>query len=280
MDDVTFRTLGLLPLVFVALGAAWTAGATTVLGSAESFAVLGASTVTNTGATTITGDLGVSPGTSITGLGSVTITGTIDAGDAAAMAAQGDAQAAFTALSSLSPTEDLSGQDLGGMTLTPGVYAFSSSAQLTGALVLDFATDRSGTFVFQIASTLTTAASSTVSLVDDGVGAGVYWQVGSSATLGGGAVLVGDVLADQSITLDSGTAICGRAIALGGAVTLDANAVSVSCGTAAAVGPLDVNEGSAVPESSTWAMTLMGVALLGATLRTGAAHVAVPNPRS
>jgi type VI secretion system secreted protein VgrG len=198
------------------------------LGSAASFAVLGASTVTNTGATTISGSLGVSPGLAITGFPpGIVIGGTTHAGDAVALQAQTDVGTAYDLLSAEACSADLTGKDLGGMTLTPGVYCFSSSAQLTGDLVLDAAGRADAVFVFKMASTLTTASHASVRMINGGSECGVFWQVGSSATLGTGTELVGNVLALASITLTTGVKVSGRALARTGAVTMDTNAVSL-----------------------------------------------------
>ncbi|MGD0232081.1 MAG: ice-binding family protein, partial [Syntrophorhabdales bacterium] len=172
------------------------------LGTAQSFAILAGSTVTNTGPTAVVGNLGVSSGTAVTGFPPGIVTGgTIHAADAVALQAQGDTTTAYNDLAGQACNFDLTGQDLGGKTLVPGVYCFSSSAQLTGALTLDAGGDPSAVWVFKIGSTLTTASGSSVLLINSAQQCNVFWQVGSSATIGTSSTFVGDILALTSITL-------------------------------------------------------------------------------
>ena len=201
-------------------------------GSAVSFAVLGSSTVTNTGPTIVSGDLGLSPGTAVTGFPPGLVSnGAIHAADAVAMQARDDANTAYVSAAGQPCDVDLSGQDLGGLTLVPGVYCFSSSAQLTGSLVLDGKGDPNAVFIFQVGSALTTATDSSVSVLG-GSGCNVYWQVGSSATLGVRTHFVGNILALTSITLTTGATLAGQALAHDGAVTLDSNDVTLAVCTA------------------------------------------------
>ena len=206
-----------------------------VLGSAKTFAVLAGSTVTNTNATTVNGNLGVSPGLAITGFPpGIVIGGTVHAGDAVALQAQTDTTAAYGVLASAACDVDLTGKDLGGLTLKPGVYCFSASAQLTGALVLDAEGRADASFVFQTVSTLTTASNASVRVIGGGSACRVFWKVGSSATLGTETAFVGSVLALTSISLTHGATVSGRALARNGAVTMDDNAVDMgACGSAA-----------------------------------------------
>jgi hypothetical protein len=241
------------------------ANAQTVLGTAQQFGVLGASTVTNTGPTTIDRSLGVYSGLAITGLSSITVGGSVHQGDAIAQQAQSDARSAYTSLGLLPFTTDLSGHDLGGMTLTPGVYFFSSTAQLTGDLFLDFLGNAGSKFVFQIGSALTTASGSTVSALHGGPFAEVFWLLGSSGTLGTGSTFQGTIIADQDISITTGAKIlCGRAIAMVGQVSMDTNVISSDCAsTSVPVTP--------TPEPATLGLLAFGcVALCGVVRRRGA----------
>ena len=197
-----------------------------MLGSADSFAVLGGSTVTSTGNTVLNGNLGVYPGPAITGFPPGIVNGTTYAGGSVAKQAQIDALAAYTVLIGETPTQDLTDQNLGLLILTPGVYHFASGAQLTGILQLDGQNNPNARFDFQIGSTLVTASSASVLLINGAQAGNVYWQVGSSATLGTETLFFGSILADQSITLNTRANIDGRAFALNGAVTLDGNVIT------------------------------------------------------
>jgi Ice-binding-like len=225
------------------------------LGTAQSFAVLGGSTVTNTGPSVITGDLGVSPGTAITGFPPGTVTGTIHAADAVALQAQNDVTTQYNALASAACSADLTGQDLGGLTLIPGIYCFSSSAQLTGTLTLNAQGNANAAFIFKTGSTLTTASGSSVVMINGGNPCGVAWQIGSSATLGTTTSFIGNLIALQSITLNTGANIIGRALARNGAVTLDTNNVSFAACSVGG-GPPSLPP-PPVPALATWAMIVL-----------------------
>ena len=235
------------------------------LAQLSSFAVLAGSTVTNTATPTmVIGNLGVSPGSAVTGFPPGTVTGgTIHAGDAAAATAQGDLTTTYNNLAGMACNTNLTGQDLGGLTLTPGVYCFSTSAQLTGALTLDAQGDPNAVFVFQIGSTLTTASAASVLLINGGSNCGVFWQVGSSATLGTGTALMGSIVALTSITLNTGASVGGRVLARNGAVTLDDNDVALCTGgpNGGGGGPLILPFTAAVPTLSPWALVVLAVLL-------------------
>jgi len=250
------------------------------LGSAQSFAVVGGSTVTNTGSTTVTGDLGVSPGSAVTGFPPGTVTGgTIHRGDAEAAQAQGGITTAYNSLASQACTADLTGQDLGGKTLTPGVYCFSSSAQLTGPVTLDSLGNANAVFVFKVGSTLTTASGSLVRVVNGGSPCNVFWQVGSSATLGTTTAFAGNILALTSITLTTGANLTGRALARNGAVTLDSNHVSGCAAGAATATPTAATTAGPGATQTAVAATATAIATLPPATRTaivGATQTAVP----
>jgi hypothetical protein len=201
------------------------------LNSAEPFAVLGASAVTNTGGTIVTGDLGISGASPVTGFPPGVLNGNLyDIAHPNAVAANAALGVAYLAAEGAVCGTPLTGFDLGTLpTLVPGVYCFTSGAPLTGTLVLDAQNDPDAQFIFQIASTLVTATNSSVVVINPSATFQVVWQVGSSATLGTGTAFVGNILAKTSITLTTGASLSGRALARDGAVTMDTNAVS--CGS-------------------------------------------------
>lgn len=227
------RNSGIL-LAIVALAtvlvAAPAAFAQISLGTAQSFAVLGGQSVTNTGTSVVTGNVGVSPGTSVTGFPpGVVVGGAIHSADGVAGQAQSDLTTAYNAVAGTPCTVDLTGQNLGGLVLTPGVYCFTSSAFLTGTLTLNMQGNPAATFLFRIGSTLTTASASSVLLTNSGgttCPPNIFWQVGSSATLGTTSAFTGNILALTSITLTTGTNLNGRALARNGSVTLDTNTIT------------------------------------------------------
>jgi protocatechuate 3,4-dioxygenase beta subunit len=197
------------------------------LGTAGNFAVLSGQTITNTDPSVISGNVGLSPGTAVTGFPPGTVNnGTIHTADAVASQAQIDLTTAYNAVAGEAVTSDLTGQNLGGLTLTPGVYHFSSSAQLTGVLTLNAEGNPDAEFDFQIGSTLTTASNSSVVMINGGIPCDVVWQVGSSATLGTTTAFEGHILALTSITVQTGASVQGSVLARNGSVTLDDNVIN------------------------------------------------------
>ncbi len=232
-----------------------------VLGAADLFSVLGAQSVTNTGATVLAGDLGVSPGSSLVGFPPGKVGGSTHKGDTLANTAETNALAGYNTLHALTPTLTLSAI-VGNLTLTPGVYDFSSAGLLTGNLILNFNGESNKSFVFQTGSSLITASGSVVSLLNEGTNDSVYWAVGSSAVLGTITSFEGNILALQSVTLDTGATIgCGNAIALHGAVTLDSNTIGGSCATGDSTGTPTPTT-SPVPEPAS--LGLVAIGMMGA----------------
>jgi hypothetical protein len=225
--------LGLLcSLLFAgnALGATATVG----LGTAASFSVLGGSTVTNTGPTTMFGDLGLSPGSSVTGAPHVL--GETHVDDAVAIGAKNALTAAYDNAASR-PSNGSAGTDLSGQVFLPGVRTASSSLLLSsGSVTLDAEGDPDAVFIFQIGSTLITGSNTTVLLTGGAQACNVFWQVGSSATLGTGTSFVGTIMASATITANTAATIHGRLLASTGAVNLDTNTITTSMCASSASG--------------------------------------------
>jgi hypothetical protein len=214
------------------------------LGTADPFAVLAGSTVTNTGPSTINGSLGVSPGAAVTGFPPGKVNGTIHAADAGAGQAKSDLTIAYNSAAGRTPAATVSG-DLGGRTLTAGVYKSASSLGLTGALTLNAQGDPNAVFIFQAGSTLTTASGSHVNLINGAQACNVFWKIGSSATLGTGSVFAGNILALTSISMNNAVTVHGRALARNGAVTLINDTITTAaCATGAGSGGTGGSGGS------------------------------------
>ena len=255
-----------LGLMFFSSGAN---GQAVSLGEAGNFIIVSSQGVTNAGPTIVNGNIALSPLTTLTGFdvstpaGPGVINGNVHYNDAIAMRAQNNALTAYNTLAGMAylPANDLTGLDLGGRTLTPGVYHFDTSAGLTGNLTLDTLSDPNAVFVFQIGSTLTTATSSSLTVIGAGAATpNIFWQVGSSATLNSGTIFGGNILALASVSMGTGSnLINGRALALNGAVTLLSNSLSAPSVILAAPGRYWNGSSSNLWSDFNWSSTVDGL---------------------
>lgn len=200
---------------------------TVILGGAANFAILAGSGVTNTGATNITGDLGLSPGTSVGGFPPGILVGTLHINDIISNQAKLDLTAAYNDAAGRTSTDivTISG-NIGGLTLSPGLYKSTSSLAISsGDLTFDAKGNANAVFIIQIASSLTTTSGRKVILIGGASASNIFWQVGSSATLGSTSTFKGTILAMQSVSLLTGASLNGKALARTGAVTLQGNAI-------------------------------------------------------
>jgi hypothetical protein len=241
------------------------------LGTAGAFAVLAATGITNTGATTITGDVGSHPTASMTGFGTVVLTGTNHGGDAVTQGAKAALTTAYGVAAGATPVTVVAGGTLGGKTLVGGVYAANGvTLDLTGTLTLDGQNDPDSVWVFQATSDLITASSSVVTFINGGQPCNVFWQVVSSASLGSGSTFVGTIMALTSITMDSGVTLSGRALARNGSVTLINDTITTpTCSSppnTSVGGPDEIPLGSVL-------FALAAIGLMGALILTNVLRV-------
>jgi hypothetical protein len=235
------------------------------LGNAAPFAVLAGTTVTNTGPSVISGDVGVSPGKAVTGFppGQVK-NGTVHKGDAVAAGAQSGLTTAYNDAAGRTPATVEANPDLGGKTLAPGVYKVASAMSLTGTVTLDGQSNPSAVFIFQAGSTLITASHSTVKLIGGAQACNVFWQVGSSATLGTNTTFVGTIMALTSASVQTGASVAGRVLARNGQVSLDDNTVTVPICTTATTTSTTSNTTAGATATTTPAVIPKGVPETGA----------------
>ena len=271
------RTIGLAAILAAFLaGPAFAASGTVGLGTAGGYAILAASTITNTGPTTIAGDVGLHPGSSVTGFNTVTLSGSQHVADAAALQAKNDLVTAYNDAAGRPSTTVPA--ELGGSILKTGAYN-SGSFGLTGTLTLDAEGVPTAVFVFQAASSLTTASGSSVALINGAQACNVFWQVGSSATLGTSTSFKGSILALASITLTTGAKLEGRALARNGAVTLDTNVITrPGCSTTVVpttVAPTGLAPTSTSGPANDGSSSVPSLMLLAAGLAAAAAFVTI-----
>lgn len=261
-------TVLLVVMLVTAAFASSAQAASAPLGTADTFAVLAGSTVTNTGPSVISGDVGLSPGSSVTGFPPGTVTnGTIHVADGVASQAQSDLTTAYNVFAGQPSSATISG-DLAGDTLSPGVYTSSTSTPgiaLNGDLTLDAHGDPNAVFVFQAKSTLIVGSGSHVRLINGAQACNVYWQVGSSATIGTGSQFVGNILALTSISLTTGATLDGSALARNGAVTLDTNLITkAGCSTTSPTPPVATDTSATTSTGQPVTVVLLGSDSTGA----------------
>jgi hypothetical protein len=256
------------------------------LGTAKSYAVLAGETITNTGPTKITGDIGLHPGSAVTGFASVTYVGALRVATAAALQAKNDLVTAYNDAAGRTPVTTVA-TELGGTVVKAGIYnSAAGTFGVTGALTLDAEGDSSAVFIFQMASTLITAPGSSVALINGASACNVFWQVGSSATLDTTTSFKGTIMALTSIALKTGATLEGRALARNGAVTLDTNVIT-SAGCAPPTAPSIPNTslrdgGGPLPLSLTLTMSLILIGVLAVLMLTalvGVGRLAPQNGR-
>jgi len=244
------------------------------LGTAASFAVLAGAGVTNTGPTVITGDLGTSPSPAVTGFPPGTVHGAIHKADAVALQAQKDLTTAYNDAAGATPVTTIA-TELGGKTLKPGVYdSASTTFQITGTLTLDAQGDPNSVFIFQMGSTLITASGSKVSFLGGAQACNVFWQVGSSATLGTNSTFTGNILALTSIQVQTGVTVDGRVLARNASVTLDDDVITRGTCVASTTPPPTTPPATTPPPSggvptgggSTAGFQEMGLLVIGGAL--------------
>lgn len=264
------ETIGLAAFLAVTLTGTALAAGSVGLGTAGNFAVLAGTTITNTGATTITGDVGLHPGKAATGFTTVTLHGVKHLGDGVALKAKNALVTAYNEAAGAKPVKKVP-TELGGKTLKQGVYA-SATLGLTGTLTLN----GPGVFIFQAGSTLITASNSKVALINGASACNVYWQIGSSATLGTTTSFKGTIMALTSIALKNGATLQGRAFARNGAVTMIHNTINSSACTPPAT---DQIASTPTPISDPFSPTLLILLVITVIAFVGALRFAAMRSR-